>query len=113
MTGHAEVVSSLGRIERDVDRVERKLDSFLQAHASKHDTEQNAFNAHLLAASESMQRSLRNEAAMVEVDTRLQSVEDWRRELMGAMGLMRLALGTSVLAAVVAVVTLLRFWGGA
>jgi hypothetical protein len=109
-TDGREVRSSLARIERDVDRLDRKLDSFLTQHSAKHDTEQAGFNAHLLAASESMSRSLRNEAAVSQLDTRLSTVEDWRQAMLGAMSLMRLALGTSVLSAIVAIVTLIRIF---
>jgi hypothetical protein len=98
-----EVRSSLARIERDVDRLDRKVDSFLTQHAAKHDTEQQSFNAHLLAAGESMSRSARNESQISSLDTRVESVESWRSELRGAMNLMRLALGTSILSAIVTV----------
>jgi hypothetical protein len=106
--GDREVRSSLARIERDVDRLDRKVDSFLTQHAAKHDTEQQAFNAHLLAAGESMSRGVRNESQLAAIEVRLEVIENWRAELRGAMNLMRLALGTSVLSAIIAILTLVR-----
>ena len=98
--------AGVGRIERDVDRLDRKLDSFLTQHQQKHDQEQAATSAHLLQASESMGRSNRHEAILPDLDRRLETIETWRHELLGAMSLMKLAFGTSIVSSIVAVVSL-------
>ncbi len=100
------VKAGVARIERDVDRLDRKFDSFLTQHQGKHDVEQAAAAAHLLVASESMQRSQRHDAQLPEFDRRLELVETWRHELLGAMGLMKLAFGTSIVSSILAIASL-------
>jgi hypothetical protein len=105
-----EVRSSLARIERDVDRLDRKLDSFLTQHAGKHDTEQQAFHTHLLTAEQINARGISTEKLALELDARLVIIENWRQGMLGALSLMRLALGASILSAILAIVTLVRYF---
>jgi hypothetical protein len=55
-----------------------------------------------------MSRGVRNESQLAAIEVRLEVIENWRAELRGAMNLMRLALGTSVLSAIIAMLTLIR-----
>lgn len=100
------ISSGVGRLERDIDRLDRKLDSFLTQHQTKHDAEQTSYTTHLLAAAESMSRSSRHEGLLTTLDARLEAIETWRHELLGAMRLVKLAMGTSVISALAAIITL-------
>lgn len=100
------------RIERDMERLDRKFDSFLTQHAAKHDAEQASYNSHILSASESMSRSARHDAEIPQLDKRLETIEVWRHELLGAMGLMRLTFGTSIVASIIAIVSLVALLAG-
>jgi len=91
------------RIERDVDRLDRRLDTYLQQHQARHDADAGAMTSHVMSANESMARSLRHDGEIVAMDKRLDVVETWRAELLGAMGLMRLAFGTSIISGIVTV----------
>ena len=104
--------ASTARIEKDVDRLDRKLDTFLTQHAQKHDADQATYNAHVMNATESMTRSLRHEAEIPALEKRMEAIETWRHELLGAMGLMRLTFGTSVLASMVAIASLVILISG-
>lgn len=104
--------ASTTRIERDMDRLDRKLDSFLQQHQVKHDAEQSAANAQLLSTSDIMGRGLRHEGELLAMDHRLETLETWRHELLGAMSLMRLTFGASILASVIGVISLVALLGG-
>lgn len=42
------VSDGIGRLERDLERLDRKIDAFLTQHQVKHDMEQQAIQAHLL-----------------------------------------------------------------
>lgn len=98
------VRGSLGRIERDIEHLDRKFDSFIQQHTSKHDTDQSNYNQHLIAASQDSARAVRAEAGVAVLDAKVDTIEVWRHELLGAMRLVRIAFGTSILSAVATVV---------
>lgn len=104
--------ASTARIEKDVDRLDRKLDAFLTQHQQKHDADQATYNAHVMVSGASMERSLRHENELPALEKRLESIETWRHELLGAMGLMRLTFGTSVLASIVAIASLVILVSG-
>ena len=44
------VSDGIGRLERDLERLDHRVDTFLTQHGVKHDLEQQAFQAHLLAS---------------------------------------------------------------
>jgi hypothetical protein len=98
--------ASNARIERDVDRLDRKFDTFLTAHQQTHQVEQSAFNAHLLTSADSMSRSSRHDIEIPAIDKRVEAIETWWHEFRGAMGFMRLTFGTSILASIIAIITL-------
>ena len=52
------------------------------------------------------------ETAVIGHGTRLDSLEDWRAELRGAMQFVKFALGTSIITGIVAVVSLLSMLSG-
>lgn len=100
------------RIERDLFTLTAKFDAYFTAHQQTHQVEQSAFNAHLLAASESMSRSSRHESELVSMDKRVESIETWWHEFRGAMSFMRLTFGTSILASIIAIASLVLLVSG-
>ena len=104
--------AGMGRIERDVDRLDRKLDAFLTAHAAKHDAESASMNLHLREAGESMNRSMRHDGEILNVDKRVEAIETWRHELLGAMGLIKITFGASIISSIIAIASLLALVGG-
>lgn len=103
-TGDRVVRSSLSRIERDLEHLVTKLDSFISTHQLKHDAEQSAFHAQLLQAAPMAQTVARLDAQVTAIDGRIDTIDVWRHEILGATRLMRLAFGTSILSAVAALV---------
>ena len=52
------------------------------------------------------------ESSVLKQGTRIDSLEDWRAELRGAMQFVKFAMGTSIVTGVLAVVTLLTMLSG-
>jgi hypothetical protein len=110
----------IGRLERDLERLDRKVDTFLTQHQAKHDMEQQAFGAHLLSsakASEQTQglsdRVKAQDGLMLAIDKRLETLELERAQVIGAWRLMRFVLGASLLSLLVNIVALAGVVSGA
>lgn len=96
--------ASLGRIERDIEHLDRKFDAFISQHQIKHDTDQSNYNSHLITSATTAASASRAETAVNLLDTKVDTIEIWRHELLGAMRLVKLAFGTSILSALATIV---------
>ncbi len=114
------VSDGIGRLERDLERLDRKVDVFLTQHQAKHDLEQQAFQAHLLASVKSSEQAqgLSDRVGLQErtvsaIDQRLETLELERAQVLGAWRLMKFVLGASLLSLLVNIVALAGVISGA
>jgi hypothetical protein len=110
----------IGRLERDLERLDRKVDGFLTQHQAKHDIEQQALQTHLLnsaKASEQAQglndRVRVQDGTLMAIDKRLETLELERAQVIGAWRLMKFVLGASLLSLLVNIVALAGVLSGA
>lgn len=106
MSGHEEASTkaALKRIERSQEQLAVELRGYITAHGTKHDTDQQAYNQHLIDSSRTASEAARADVNVTALDKRVDSLELWRYELLGMGRLARLAFGTSVLSSLAAVV---------
>ena len=102
--------AGVDRIEKDVERLDRKFDTYLTQHQATHAADQTQMNQHLLLSAESMNRSLRHEQDIPGIEHRIEIIETWRHELLGAMSLVKIAFGTSIISSIVAIVSLVTLF---
>ena len=114
------VSDGIGRLERDLERLDRKVDVFLTQHQAKHDLEQQAFQSHLLASVKSSEQAqgLSDRVGLQErtvsaIDQRLETLELERAQVLGAWRLMKFVLGASLLSLLVNIVALAGVISGA
>jgi hypothetical protein len=114
------VSDGIGRLERDLERLDRKVDVFLTQHQAKHDLEQQTFQSHLLASVKSSEQAQGlvdrvglQERTVSALDQRLETLELERAQVLGAWRLMKFVLGASLLSLLVNIVALAGVISGA
>jgi hypothetical protein len=110
----------IGRLERDLERLDRKVDAFLTQHQAKHDMEQQALQSHLLNSAKATEqaqglndRVRAQDGSMLAIGKRLETLELERAQVIGAWRLMKFVLGASLLSLLVNIVALAGIVSGA
>jgi hypothetical protein len=114
------VSDGIGRLERDLERLDHRVDAFLTQHGVKHDLEQQAIQSHLLASARMgeqaqglVDRVKVQERTVTAIDARLETLELERAQVIGAWRLMKFVLGASLLSLLVNIVALAGVISGA
>lgn len=102
----------MGRLERDLNagqsRVEGKLDAFIISHHQQHSVEVAKLNDHLLSSAIMGEKSRIIDARSQRNEQEIDSLREWRAEVRGITTLVKFAIGTSLIGAIVSILTLVN-----
>lgn len=113
---YRDVTEMMARLERELrdgqSRIEGKIDGFIAAHSGIHTAEQQVLNDHLRASAVMGERGQIIERRATVLEREVAELREWRAEIRGMTLLVKFALGSSLLGAVVSVITLIRVLAG-
>lgn len=107
MTGDVHPVDRYQEILVTLGRVEQKLDNFIQSHSSVHSTEQAHFNQHLMNSAVMGERGMQISGDIQILANKMEAIEQWRAEVRGMTTVVRMAFGTSIIAAAAAAISII------
>lgn len=108
---YRDVTDMMTRLERELrdgqSRIEGKIDGFIAAHGNVHAQEQAVLNDHLRNAAVMGEKGQLIDRRTAGLEREVESLREWRAEVRGMTLLVKFAVGSSLLAALASIGTLL------
>lgn len=108
---YRDVTDMMTRLERELrdgqSRLEGKIDAFILTHTATHTSEQQAFNEHLRNSAVMGERGQQINTKTEALEREVGELREWRAEVRGMTTLVKFAVGTSLVGAIVSGLTLL------
>lgn len=109
---YRDVVDMLLRIEKEFkssqERIETKIDTYILAHISQHSTEQDKLNEHYKTSVVMGERGKSISEEITTLRSEVAILKQWKSELNGMASLVRFAVGTSIIGAIVSLLAIIE-----
>lgn len=109
---YRDVSDGYARLEREMRegnaRLEGKIDAYMLQHEAKHQSEQKVMADHLLNSAIMGERAQVMVHDVEAMERELTGLRDWRSEMRGMANLVKFAVGTSIIGAIVSLLTLVN-----